>query len=208
MSEGEMLIPLSALLIGWMVAGGSPGPATLAISGTSMQQGRLAGLTIAAGVLLGSASWGIAAGLGFSAIMVSNAWLFETLKYIGAAYLMYLALKSLRSAWRGQHVLQVQVPPRRLFAKGVLLHLTNPKAVLSWGAIYAIALPATAGPWAVWSLFGWLFSCSIIVFFGYAMLFSSEPVVRGYLRAKRLFDVAFGVLFGMASLKIMTARLV
>lgn len=52
------------LVFAWMVAGGSPGPATLAISGTSMGHGRKAGLTIAAGIVGGSASWGIAAGMG------------------------------------------------------------------------------------------------------------------------------------------------
>ncbi|MEC7964563.1 MAG: LysE family translocator, partial [Pseudomonadota bacterium] len=50
MAEGLVFI-----LIAWAVAGGSPGPATLAISGTSMGLGRRAGLTLAAGVVCGSA---------------------------------------------------------------------------------------------------------------------------------------------------------
>ncbi len=207
MPETDFLIPLSVLLMGWMVAGGSPGPATLAISGTSMQQGRLAGLSLAAGVLFGSASWGVAAGLGFSAMMMANAWIVELLRFAGAGYLMYLAIKSLRSAWKGKAIEPVKVPRRKLFVKGALLHLTNPKAILSWGAIYAIALPGTAGSAMVWSLFGWLFAGSIVVFFGYAILFSSAPIAQGYLKAKRVFDMAFGVLFGFASLKILTARL-
>ena len=62
-------IPLAALLAGWALAGGSPGPATLAISGTAMGQGRRAGLTIASGIVAGSASWGIAAALGVAALM-------------------------------------------------------------------------------------------------------------------------------------------
>lgn len=202
-----MLVPLYAVLIGWMVAGGSPGPATLAISGTSMQQGRLAGLTLAAGIVAGSASWGIAAGLGFSALMMAHVWLFELVRYAGAAYLMYLAVRSLRSAWRGG---AVRVPPARhgrLFTKGLFLHLTNPKAILSWGAIYAIALPSGAAPLAVWGLFAALIGCSMVVFFGYALLFSWSPIAGGYARAKRGFEVVFGLLFGAASLKILTARL-
>lgn len=207
MTTPELLLPLPALLLGWMIAGGSPGPATLAISGTSMGQGRRAGLAVALGILVGSASWGIAAALGFSAIMVSNAWLFEVLRYLGAAYLMYLALKSLRAAWAGAPPATIAAPTGRLFVKGALIHLTNPKAILSWGAIYAIALPSGADLSAVWALFAILFSASIVVFLGYALLFSAPPIVRGYLRAKRLFDLSFGVLFGFASLKILTARL-
>lgn len=65
------------LLLAWAVAGGSPGPATLAISGTAMAQGRAAAVTLAAGVVLGSASWGIAAGFGLSALMLANAWVLK-----------------------------------------------------------------------------------------------------------------------------------
>lgn len=203
-----MLIPLSGVLVGWMVMGGSPGPATLAISGTSMEQGRRAGLTLAAGIVLGSASWGIMAALGFSAVMMANVWLFELVRYLGAAYLLYLAFKSLRSAWRGGHARTSDGSHKALFTKGLLLHLTNPKAVLGWGAVYAIALVPGSGAGAVWSLFGALICCSMVVFFGYAMLFSWGPIAQGYSRARRGFELAFGLLFGVASFKILTARLV
>ena len=67
----DLLFPLPFILLGWAIGGGSPGPATLAISGTSMAHGRKTGLLLAAGVVIGSATWGIAAALGFSAIMMS-----------------------------------------------------------------------------------------------------------------------------------------
>jgi threonine/homoserine/homoserine lactone efflux protein len=98
--------------------------------------------------------------------------------------------------------------PRRLFLKGLLLHLTNPKAILSWGSIYAIALPPGSGPAAVWELFALLLSASIAVFLGYAVLFSSAAIARGYAAARRWFDLTFAVLFGAASVKILTAKLV
>ncbi|AEI95364.1 MULTISPECIES: LysE family translocator [Roseobacter] len=207
MTDTMLLLPLPLILLGWVIGGGSPGPATLAISGTSMQLGRRAGLTVAAGIVVGSACWGITAALGFSAIMMNNAWLFEVIRYLGAAYLMYLALKSLRSAWRGGEVKIPPVAARKLFLKGLMLHLTNPKAVLGWGAIYAIALAPGAGPASVWSLFAALICASSFVFFGYAILFSAAPIARAYTRAKRGFEAAFGLLFAFASLKILTARL-
>lgn len=196
------------ILIGWAIAGGSPGPATLAISGTAMSLGRRAGLTIAAGIVCGSALWGIAAGLGMSAVMLANVWLFELVRYAGAAYLLYLAIKSLRRAITPPPRQEPHMPPgRTLFAKGMLLHVTNPKAILSWGAIYAIALPVDAGSIQIWQLFGMLILVSMLVFFGYGLLFSLPMVVRGYLRAQRGFDAAFGLLFGLASFKLLTARL-
>lgn len=202
-----LLLPLPAVLLGWMLMGGSPGPATLAISGISMQQGRSAGLSLAAGIVAGSAMWGIAAAVGFSAVMMANVWLFEVIRYLGASYLLYLALKSLRSAWRGDGNVAPYVPHKRLFTKGLLLHLTNPKAILGWGAVYAIALVPGSGAVAVWSLFAALICCSVVVFFGYALLFSSGPIARAYVKARRGFELTFGLLFGVASFKILTARL-
>jgi len=197
------------ILIGWGLAGGSPGPATLAISGTSMGQGRLAGLTIAGGIVCGSAAWGIAAGMGMSAVMLANAWVFEVIRYAGAAYLLWLAFKSLKRALKPGDMQVTGTRPglRRLFVKGLLLHVTNPKAILSWGAIYAIALPAGAGPAQIWQLFGLLIGVSVLVFFGYGLLFSSPRIVRAYTRARRWFEGAFAALFGAASLKILTTRL-
>lgn len=195
------------ILIGWAVAGGSPGPATLAISGAAMGGGRAAGLAMAAGVVAGSASWGVAAGLGMSALMLANAWIFEIIRYLGAGYLLYLAVKSLRSALKGGGLTMQTVSVERLFVKGFLIHITNPKAILAWGAIYAIALPAGAGAAQVWQLFGFLIVTSMFVFFGYGILFSNPAIVRGYTAAKRCFDGIFAALFGAASLKILTARL-
>ncbi|MEJ5218681.1 LysE family translocator [Cognatishimia sp. D5M38] len=195
------------ILMGWAVAGGSPGPATLAISGAAMGGGRAAGIAMAAGVVAGSASWGVAAGLGMSALMLANAWIFEIIRYLGAGYLLYLAVKSLRSALKGGGLAMQSVSVERLFVKGFLIHITNPKAILAWGAIYAIALPAGAGAAQVWQLFGLLIVTSMFVFFGYGILFSNPAIVRGYTAAKRWFDGIFAALFGAASLKILTARL-
>ncbi|MCZ4353197.1 LysE family transporter [Roseovarius aestuarii] len=205
MSAVEMILLLAA----WFVAGASPGPATLAISGTAMAEGRRAGLTIASGVLCGSAFWGVAAALGMSALMLAHVWLFELVRYAGAIYLLWLAAKALRRAINppsalGQGAGRVL---RRLFVRGLLIHITNPKAILSWGAIYAIALPAGADMVAVWHLFAKLICVSGFVFLGYGMLFSIPGVARVYMRLRRGFDTMFAILFGGAALKLLTTRL-
>lgn len=196
-------LPLAVILLGWALAGGSPGPATLTISATSMAQGRGAGLAVASGVIVGSACWGIAAALGFSALMVANVWLFDAIRIGGALYLLWLALKSLRAAWVGAAAKPVKSPRGGFFAKGLALHLTNPKAVLAWGSIYAVVIAPGAGAGAVPILFGALILTSMVVFWGYAVLFSAPRVARGYAAAKRLFDTAFGLLFGAAALKLL-----
>ena len=91
-------INLPLILIAALVAGASPGPATLAIAGTSMSSGRKSGLSLASGIMTGSLIWSVAAALGIGAIMLANAWVFEIIRYFGAIYLMFLAYKSGRSA--------------------------------------------------------------------------------------------------------------
>jgi len=183
----------------------------MGIIGTSMEQGRRAGLIFALGILAGSAAWGIAAALGLSAIMLANAWVFEVIRYFGAAYLGWLALKALYSAWLGDAA-AIGKPSkgsaRTLFLKGAAIHITNPKAILSWASIYAIVAPADATLWVLLGYFGLLYVGSIIVFIGYAVLFSSERAVRIYSNSKRWFNLAFAGFFGFASFKILTAKLV
>ena len=94
-----------------------------------MASGRRSGLAFALGILAGSASWGIAAALGLSAIMLTYVWVFEIIRYAGAAYLAWLALKALKSAWAGGNAAAgtpFKGSARSLFLKGAAIHITNP----------------------------------------------------------------------------------
>ena len=150
------------------------------------------------------------AALGLSAIMLANAWVFEVVRYFGAGYLLWLAIKALRSALKPSGVVSgtpFSGGAKTLFAKGMALHITNPKAILSWGSIYAIVAPSNASVVDLFGYFGVLYAGSILIFIGYAILFSTPKIVQGYGRARRWFDFAFAGFFGFASVKILTARL-
>ena len=200
---------LALYWIGWAVSAGSPGPATLSIAGTSMAHGRRAGIIFALGISSGSACWGLAAALGMSAVMMANVWLFEAVKYLGAAYLLFLAVKSLRSALSEKPKIAQRAyggTIQQVFTKGALIHLTNPKAVLGWGAIYAIMVPAQSTMIELLAMYAFLLSASISVFVGYAFLFSTARVVGIYQRMHRVFEFVFAGFFGFASIKILTAK--
>ncbi|MEX0351385.1 MAG: LysE family translocator [Paracoccaceae bacterium] len=199
-----------AIWLAWVMAAGSPGPATMGIAGTAMNEGRIAGLSFALGICAGSAAWGIAAALGLSAIMLANVWVFEVIRYLGVAYLGWLAFKALQRAMTSDEVAlgkPVTGSLGTIFAKGAGIHLTNPKAILSWGSIYAIVAPSDASLLMLFGYFGLLYAGSLLTFIGYAFLFSSARVVRTYRRARRWFDFAFAGFFGLASYKILTVRL-
>lgn len=198
----------AALLLAWGLAGGSPGPATLTIAGTAMGQGRRAGVLTGAGVWTGSALWGLAAMAGMGALMLANAWMAEVLRYIGAGYLLFLAAKSLRSALTpGKGMSLRDAGESGHFRRGFLVHLTNPKAILAWGAVFAVVVPPGAPLVTLLGTFAALSTVSAVIFLGYGVLFSGRGVVRVYTAARRWFELAFAALFGAAAIKILTARL-
>ncbi|MFK7836374.1 MAG: LysE family translocator [Sulfitobacter sp.] len=136
-------------------------------------------------------------------------WLFEVIRYLGAGYLAWLAVKAARSAWRGNTLATRTLPtitPRRAYAKGVALHLTNPKAVLFFGALYAIGIPPGTPPSAQTAVILAVGLQSLIMFHTYAVIFSSKPMTAAYTRAKRGFEAFFAVAFGAIAFKVLTAR--
>src|SRR5688572_29657287 len=74
----------------------TPGPAVLYVVARSLSQGRRAGLASILGLSLGGLCHVLAAVVGLSALLASSALAFTILKYLGAAYLIYLGVKKLR----------------------------------------------------------------------------------------------------------------
>lgn len=108
----------------------TPGPAVLYIVGRSIEQGRSAGIVSTLGVAAGSLVHVIAAALGISALLLSSALAFGVVKYVGAAYLVYLGLRRLL----GRDAATRPVMPRAglgsIFYQGALVNLLNPKTAL------------------------------------------------------------------------------
>jgi threonine/homoserine/homoserine lactone efflux protein len=93
------------------------------------------------------------------------------------------------------------------YRRGLLLHLTNPKAILFFGALYAVGVPAGTSPAALALVIAAVGLQSFALFHGYALLFSSPPLAAGYAKLRRWFEAIFAVAFAAAGLKILTARL-
>lgn len=108
-----------------------PGPAVLYVVTRSAAQGRRAGLASVLGIESASLIHVAAASLGLSALLLTSALAFNIVKYLGAAYLIYLGVRTLLSHQAGQ---QTSIPAARshwqLFSKGFLVNLLNPKTAL------------------------------------------------------------------------------
>lgn len=203
-------INLPLILLAAFVAATSPGPATLTIAGTSMASGRRYGLAVASGVTTGSMMWSVAAALGLGAIMLSYAWTFEIIRYLGAGYLLYLAFKSARFAFSPAKLApqsMAAASSRAAYGKGLALHLTNPKAILFFGSLFAVGVPADASFRSLAIIICAVGVQNLIVFHGYALIFSNRSMMSHYIRLRRWFEATFAIAFGAAGLKILTTRL-
>ena len=201
---------LPVILLAALIASASPGPSTLAVAGTSMAAGRRYGLALASGITTGSIIWSVGAALGLGVSMLANAWVFEIIRYAGAGYLLFLACKSARSALTRREVKISAIAAatlRQAYVKGVALHLTNPKAVLFFGSLYAVGIPAGSPPEALAAVIAAIGAQSFVVFHGYALIFSSSVITRAYMRLRRGFEAMFAIGFGAAGLKVLTTRI-
>ncbi|MTI85838.1 MAG: LysE family translocator [Firmicutes bacterium] len=107
-----------------------PGPSVLYITTRSIDQGRKAGLVSVFGNALGSAILAACAAVGLSAILTSSAVAFSVVKYLGAAYLIYLGIRRLFS--NDDHI-STEYQRKRLshiFIQGTLVAVLNPKTAL------------------------------------------------------------------------------
>lgn len=121
------LFIISGLLLNIM-----PGPDSLLIMARSATQGWRAGSAAALGIGAGTMVHVTAAALGMSAILATSATAFMVVKYIGAAYIIYMAIGLLRSKPRDAST-AVTVPPlpyRKIFAQGFLTNVLNPKVAI------------------------------------------------------------------------------
>ena len=105
-----------------------PGPAVLYITARSASQGRMAGLVSVLAIETANFTQAVAAALGLSAILLSSALAFDIVKYLGAAYLIYLGIRKLVS--RTEEIENETVQPeslRRIYWQGFAVNILNPK---------------------------------------------------------------------------------
>jgi threonine/homoserine/homoserine lactone efflux protein len=137
-----------------------PGPAVLYVTSRSIGQGRSAGLISALGITVGTLVHAAAAAVGLSALLMSSAIAFSVVKYLGAAYLIYLGIQKLR---REETLEPLQDAPRtklsRLFGQGIIVNILNPKTALFFFAFLPQFVNASRGSVALQILFlGTLFA--------------------------------------------------
>ncbi|WP_338109039.1 LysE family translocator [Pseudomonas coleopterorum] len=196
----------------YIMGAASPGPSNMRIMSVAMHQGRRPALMLAAGVISGSFFWGSMAATGVSAVIVQYAEALIVLKVIGGAYLLFLASKACRSALTSNERFanELSSAPKasgwKLYQRGLLMHLTNPKAILSWIATMTLGLGPGATTSTVAIILAGCAVLSVTIFGGYAVVFSTAPMVRAYQKARRWIEGALAMVFAGAGLRLLFGR--
>jgi threonine/homoserine/homoserine lactone efflux protein len=126
-----------------------PGPAVLYIVTQSAEQGRSAGLASVAGIHIGTLVHILAAAIGLSALILASAVAFSVVKFAGAAYLVYLGVRKLLERDSASEGEPPRAPLRRVFARGAVVNVLNPKTALFFLAFLPQFVDTDRG--AVWS---------------------------------------------------------
>ncbi|MBK9924744.1 MAG: LysE family translocator [Anaerolineales bacterium] len=123
-----------------------PGPAVLYITARSASQGRMAGLVSVFAIETANFIQAVAAALGLSAILLSSALAFDIVKYLGAAYLIYLGVRKLLSSDNSAEAEAMKKESlSRIYWQGFAVNILNPKTALFFFAFLPQFVDPTKG---------------------------------------------------------------
>lgn len=195
MTYFPQLLALSGIIL---LACASPGPDFVAVTSHALGD-RRSGVFVGLGITCAVAVWACLAVFGFGLLVQQFFWLYDAIRLAGAAYLVYLGLRMLAAAWRGQaegaQEAIGQTPPigaGQAWRRGFLVGITNPKTATFFATLFVTLLPVGAPPWvyvavvAVVACITGAWMCLL------ASFFSVGAVRRVYARVRRPVDALMG----------------
>ena len=189
----------------------TPGVDMLFTLSRTLQHGWRTGIAAALGILAGCAVHTLAAALGLAALLAASALAFNTIKWLGAAYLLWLAWGMLRASVSNTALELVESPPvpsTRVFAQGFLTNVLNPKVALFFLAL----LPQFIATDAPDKTAAFLFLGLVFIVGGTLFLFALVALAHrmrtfGASRTlRRVLNALGGVLFAGLALRLVQAQ--
>jgi threonine/homoserine/homoserine lactone efflux protein len=168
----------------------APGADTMIVLRNALRGGARAGVLAIAGIGSASLMQGRAAAQGLGALVLGSQPVFTALRWFGVAYLCYIGVQALRSAWRGEYSRPEALTRggrgagRRAFREGLLTNITNPKVL----ALYLSVLPQFLHSGASSTLDALLLAYTVAVLGAVWLLILVLVVhrVRGWLQQRRV----------------------
>lgn len=154
----------------------TPGPDTALTVRNALGGGRAGGVGTAAGVAAGQLLWTVAASVGLARVLLASAAALQTIKLVGACYLVFLGARALWSAWRGRAPADgpapARVTPVQAGRQGLSSNLANPKMPAFFLSLLpqfvepggaALATSLALGALFATMTFGWLAGLGLLV---------------------------------------------
>ena len=162
----DVVASLPAFVLAVLLISASPGPAMALIFRRAALRGWRGAVPTVLGLEVGLYVWALFAGAGFATLVAASEVAYLVLRVVGAAVLLYLGVKALRTAWRerrGEGVTEAvaadPITRRRWwasFAEGIVVQLANPKAAVFMIAFYPQFVPADGPVFTTTALLGLL----------------------------------------------------
>jgi leucine efflux protein len=193
-----------------------PGPNSIFVLSVAAQRGVRAGYRAAGGVFLGDTVLMVLSATGVASLLSAHPPLFLVLKYAGAAYLGWVGINIIRSAWskwrhRAEQAVTVEEPSAQLqrpFRRAAVISLLNPKAILFFISFFIqFVEPGYAHPELSFLILG-----AVVQFFSAlylsALIFGGRYLAGQFRQRRRLATAAttaVGALFVGFGIKLATA---
>lgn len=183
-----------ALLMGAI----SPGPSFVYVSRTSLAASRRHGVFAALGMGVGGLVFATLAMAGLGALLHYVEWAYVLLKVAGGAYLLWLGIRMWMHAGRtaDTDATTPAGPASRSFWPALLTQVSNPKAVVVYGSIFAALLPENPPLWLTIALLVEVFVIETGWYLVVATVMSSSRPRALYARAARAIDRVAGTILG------------
>lgn len=184
----------------------SPGPDFFMVIKNAARYRRLPAMMTAFGITCGVLTHMSYCVAGLAVVITTTPWLFDILKYAGAAYLIWVGALALLA--RGHksmdmtHIAQQETTLKKAFLQGYLCNLLNPKATLFFLSIFTQVLSVKSGfPEKLWYA-GVILTVSVIWWPMLVVLIQSAPVRRGLAKAQKVIDKMLGGLLIALGIKV------
>lgn len=187
----------------------SPGPSVAMLIGIASEQGRSPALVATLGIALGSATINLMTIMGVGLILSQAAWAMSILKFVGAAYLLYLAYGAFSKVIHPQALQSSNSDhrtPMKHFMAGYLLQVTNPKAIAFWLAIASIEAVKGAGIGIVILFISGGFIISFAFHGAWAVALSASSIRSAYVAGRSWIEIFLDAFFVFAAYKLSTSE--
>ncbi|ALB53755.1 LysE family transporter [Cronobacter turicensis] len=184
----------------------SPGPDFFLVIKNAARYPRSAAMMTAAGVIAGVVTHMTYCVAGIAVVITTTPWLFGALKYVGAAYLVWLGINALLA--RGttslalDGVAQESTSLKKAFIQGYLCNLLNPKATLFFLAMFTQVLNVNSGLMEKLWYAGIIVALTLVWWPLLVLLIQSQPVRRGLTKAQKVIDKLLGGMLLALGIKV------